>query len=357
MLIIKLVLKIINAAVALALALAFGSIYVAPTAVPYVSTIGLLVPALIVVNIFFVLMWILWKDMFFLYSLIAILVGWAHLPNIISLGLNEDEENYEKYSVMSYNVCGFYGFEDVDDKKAVKNVSKSINVYDPDVICFQEYRNVPLEAKAWTYRYDDKSTAIFSKKPFVNKGSLNFENTGNNAVYADIEMRKGDTIRVYSVHLQSLRISAKEVNYLSQTDKITAGLKGIISRANVGFVTQTAQVKKIRESIDSSPYPVIVAGDFNNTPFSYSYRKVRGKSLSDAFVEAGSGIGATFRAIEKYPLRIDYILPDKDAFGVKSFAVITDEKSSDHYPVISVLGINNAYFIAKEVEAQKKVNN
>ncbi|MDD4820885.1 MAG: endonuclease/exonuclease/phosphatase family protein [Flavobacteriales bacterium] len=353
MLIIKLVLKILNALAALALALAFGSVYITPTSVPYVSTIGLLVPALIAINVFFVLVWILWKDLFFLYSLIAILVGWGQLPNIISFGANKDEENYDKVTLMSYNVCGFYGFEDIKNEDVIINVTKTISVYDPDIICFQEYRTVPIGVSSWKHRFSDKSTAIYSKKPFINTGSLSFENTGNNAVFADIEVAIGDTIRVYSVHLQSLRISAKEVNYLTQTDELTEGVKGLLTRVNAGFETQAAQVKKIRESIDSSPYPVVVAGDFNNTPFSYSYKKVRGKDLCDAFVQAGSGLGATFRAIDVYPLRIDYVMANKDAFGVKSFMVITDEKSSDHYPVVSVLGINNAYFIARTVEPKK----
>jgi len=49
--------------------------------------------------------------------------------------------------------------------------------------------------------------AIFSKFPIVKSGSIEFPNTANNAIYADI-VKGSDTIRIYNVHLQSLRIAA-----------------------------------------------------------------------------------------------------------------------------------------------------
>lgn len=92
--------------------------------------------------------------------------------------------------------------------------------------------------------------------------------------------------------------------------------------------------------MDSSPYPNIVMGDFNNTPFSYTYRTVLGGDMTDAFSEAGFGFGRTFRMIRMYPLRIDFIMADENAFEVRDFSTI-DEKSSDHNPVTAVLGMTS----------------
>ena len=62
--------------------------------------------------------------------------------------------------------------------------------------------------------------------------------------------------------------------------------------------------------------------------------------MTDAFSEAGFGFGRTFRMIRMYPLRIDFIMADENAFEVRDFSTI-DEKSSDHNPVTAVLGMTS----------------
>ncbi len=78
--------------------------------------------------------------------------------------------------------------------------------------------------------------------------------------------------------------------------------------------------------VDSSPYPVLVTGDFNDTPASYSYRMMT-KRLHDSFREAGNGFGATFRGILGV-LRIDYVFYD-DSFRCVRFRTLED-RLSDH---------------------------
>ena len=75
-------------------------------------------------------------------------------------------------------------------------------------------------------------------------------------------------------------------------------------------------------------YPIIVCGDFNDTPLSYAYNSIKG-SLSDAFCKSGKGIGDSFVKIPA--LRIDYILHDnklKSSNYQKHKEVL-----SDHYAV------------------------
>jgi endonuclease/exonuclease/phosphatase family metal-dependent hydrolase len=92
----------------------------------------------------------------------------------------------------------------------------------------------------------------------------------------------------------------------------------------------------VKEKVNLSPYPVIVAGDFNDTPVSYSYRKIR-KGLNDSFVSSGYGAGFTYRG--KYPPnRIDYILYD-NSLDCKVFNIFRI-RYSDHYPIA-------AYFLKK----------
>jgi endonuclease/exonuclease/phosphatase family metal-dependent hydrolase len=83
---------------------------------------------------------------------------------------------------------------------------------------------------------------------------------------------------------------------------------------------------------------VVVCGDFNDTPNSYTYHQIS-KGLNDAFREAGSGIGTTY--VGKIPfLRIDYILYSKERFDPLYFKVIR-KNLSDHYPVVSTLKIKD----------------
>ena len=155
-------------------------------------------------------------------------------------------------------------------------------------------------------------------------------------------MPSGRIVRVYCVHLNSLGIAPGEVNDLpgKPSDEIKSEVKGLIRRLDRGFRGQQKQIELLRADMDSSPYPNIVMGDFNNTPFSYTYRTVLGGDMTDAFSEAGFGFGRTFRMIRMYPLRIDFIMADENAFEVRDFSTI-DEKSSDHNPVTAVLGMTS----------------
>jgi len=104
-----------------------------------------------------------------------------------------------------------------------------------------------------------------------------------------------------------------------------------------GFVKRALQAQVVKGNINRSKYPVIVLGDFNDTPVSYSYRKIR-KGLNDSFVNSGYGAGFTYRG-NYPPNRIDYILYDDSL--VNSFFEIKKVKYSDHYPIV-------AYFRKKD---------
>jgi endonuclease/exonuclease/phosphatase (EEP) superfamily protein YafD len=120
------------------------------------------------------------------------------------------------------------------------------------------------------------------------------------------------------------------VNSLQEGDK-----KKLYSRMTLAFEKQQEQVETILAHINTSKYPVILAGDFNNTAFSYIYRKLQ-EGMKDAFVEKGNGLGTTFR-FDSYPVRIDYILTS-ETLKVLDFETL-DETFSDHFPITAVLGI------------------
>ena len=98
-----------------------------------------------------------------------------------------------------------------------------------------------------------------------------------------------------------------------------------------GFIKRASQARVVKDHIDKSPFPVIVVGDFNDTPVSYAYTRIR-KGLNDSFVNSGYGAGFTYKG-NYPPNRIDYILYDNSL--INSYFEIMKVKYSDHYPIIS----------------------
>ena len=117
---------------------------------------------------------------------------------------------------------------------------------------------------------------------------------------------------------------------LEYNEKQMIGIRRIILRVRDAFKTRSQQVNAVAEHIKKSPHPVIVCGDFNDSPVSYSYQTMR-DNLKDAYIESGNGIGYTYRG--KFPsYRIDYILynPLLRSYDYQSPKI----ELSDHYPVI-----------------------
>jgi endonuclease/exonuclease/phosphatase (EEP) superfamily protein YafD len=98
------------------------------------------------------------------------------------------------------------------------------------------------------------------------------------------------------------------------------------------FILRAKQVSILTSDMKSCRYPILIAGDFNDTPSSYAYH-ILSKERQDAFVEAGNEfIGKTYAG--RFPaFRIDYIL-----YGDYFTALKYQKKEvnlSDHYPIIT----------------------
>ena len=121
---------------------------------------------------------------------------------------------------------------------------------------------------------------------------------------------KTDTIRVYNIHLASNWFSQTDYSFMQnptlETEELKKNVLSIGERLKNSFAKRAEQVHAIKTHINKSPYPVILCGDFNDTPNSYAYQQLA-RGLKDAFVEKGLGIGRSYNG--KFPsLRIDYIL-------------------------------------------------
>lgn len=230
------------------------------------------------------------------------------------------------FTVINYNVHLFNRYNWIKNEELPNKISNFITEENPDIIAFQEYFDSKKIHLNFPYKYvgtkgkSKSGQAIFSKYKIINKGSLNFEKTSNNAIFIDIVKEK-DTIRVYNVHLESFGIKDEKDS------------KKLLRRLSSSFVKQQPQVEKIITHKEKCKYKIIICGDFNNTAYSWAYNKIKG-DFKDTFLQAGKGFGKTF-GFHKYPLRIDFILVDEkiEVNEHQNFNI----KFSDHEPILAKL--------------------
>ncbi len=326
-----------NSIIATILLLSYLLPYVAPKSFAFLSVLSLAVPLLIILNALFVVFWLLKVKKQLLLSLLVLLLGFNHVTSLYKFTSSRNVENENNLSIMNYNVRLFNLYNWIPTENIEAQIVNLIKKEQPDIISFQEYQpqdNVDLSF--YKYKYEKLSgtrvqygQAIFSQYPIIASGSIAFPNTANNAIYADI-VKNRDTIRIYNVHLQSLRID-KDVENLNTEDS-----ERLFKRIRQTFKKQQLQTELFIKHKDKSPYKMIVCGDFNNTAFSYVYKEIKG-DLVDAFQEAGNGFGRTFD-FKYFPIRIDFILVDK-AFKINGFKTLED-KLSDHYPIIAKVSLH-----------------
>lgn len=318
---------IINSLVAGYLLLSYLLPYISPITFPTFAIFSLLVPILIVANLIFVVYWILKVKKHFVISTLVLIIGYFVSTTLFKFSSVSSSFN-DDLKLMSYNVRMFNHWKWIDDENIPNKINSFIKEKSPDVLLFQEYYTLEKQQFTYPYKYiktkNEKANvglAIYSKYPIINKGSLELEKTSNNIIFADIA-RKNDTIRIYNIHLQSLELKTDQENFGQENSE------KLIGRLKEGFQKQARQSEIFLAHEKTWTGKKIVAGDFNNTSFSWVYNQIA-KNKKDAFTEAGNGFGKTFNYW--FPMRIDFILTDENAI-INNFTSFT-EKNSDHFPI------------------------
>lgn len=262
------------------------------------------------------------------------------------------------YKIMSYNVRLFDLYNWTNNKQTRNQIFNLLAEESPDIVCFQEFyyedskdfnsldtmqsfmkaKNMHVEITKTVKEKNHFGIATFTNFPIINKGKIVFGKTSDNlCIYTDV-LINGDTVRVYNMHLQSIRLRREDYKFLEallkEKDKKEevdefGGATTIMGRMKKAYMRRAWQAEVISSHIRNCPYKVLVCGDFNDTPTSYTYR-IMSRGLYDAFKISSSGLGRTY--IGRFPsFRIDYILHSKDIQSA-DFEVIARELS-DHYPV------------------------
>jgi len=321
-----------NIIVALLLLLACLAPFLKVEWFPLLTVLSLATPILTGLNILFLVFWLILRRKHFFLSLVVLLITYFTFGAFYKVGSGNEIIAKDDLKVMSFNVRNFLRLGKLDKVALYGKVKDLVTITEPDIICFQEAGNSRAMLKdyeAYPYKYlkyrdmDNKvRIGIFSKYPIVKAGLINFPESFNNAAFADV-LYKNDTIRIYSLHLESLGVKK---NTYSQNSS-----DGQYDKLAKSFIKQDEQAQIILEHFNETSYKKIVCGDFNNAQFSRAYRLIRGK-MNDAFMEKGSGIGQTYR-FKRLPFRIDFILADPE-FEVRSHVTFA-ERFSDHYPIMA----------------------
>lgn len=325
--------------------LAYVLPFLAPKFFPFLSVLTLILPLFLMLNGIYFLYWVLQFKRQLMLSGLVLLIGIPFINKFYKFSETNLPREEKDFVVMSYNVRLFNLFKWIPDENVPDLIRSFIVDQNPDILCIQEYStSAHIDLKLYKHRYiymqGDKiktGQAIFSKFPILNEGHLDLPSSNNSVIYADIKKGK-DIIRVYNMHLQSIKISP-DVNEMSENIDGVSQQKSraVVRRIGSAFRKQQQQAEIIAQHKQSSEYPIIMCGDMNNSAFSYVYRNIRG-ALQDAFEEAGTGFGRTYH-FRYYPARIDYIFAD-DAMKIKEFTSYPEFVHSDHYPIVARLAID-----------------
>ena len=302
--------------------------------------VNLLVPFFIFSFLLFGVYWLFRRQKLLVVINVMALVFWYFFMGpyfMISSSTSEDMNRGIK--IFSFNTHGLRGKKYDKQIHIIKPLFNDfVKEQDPDIICLQELvdrNNVKYIKNNYIHSYVYKGNktfsisplSIYSKYPIINSGPLNFPNTGNGAIYVDLQINK-DTLRIYNIHLQSLQVRPGSFKREAPTN--------LLPRLGGSFAKQLEQAKLIKEHYSTSPYKSIICGDFNTTQYSGAFRMIS-EGMKDSFIEKGTGYGTTYD-FKFLPFRIDFVLTDKDIDIIDHRNY--DIEISDHYPIMATFNLN-----------------
>ena len=303
--------------------------HIPPRVFPYFNLLSLAFPFLMIINIILCIFWIFsWKKR----ALIFLLISTLFLTPVRRwVNYSESKNGQTDFKVLSFN--------NKVNQFGQKNVENYVNSFDADFVFLQEagYQklgNPILQNLKFTAH--NPIISFYSKYEILESGSIPFVSNGD-ALYADV-LVKGKRIRFVNVYLEPFQLHKSMVKPSSNIDVNEEKARSLIRRFIPVFKIHQEQVEILKDFVEKSPYPVVLAGDFNSVPNSFEYYTIS-EVLQDCFLEAGNGFSTSFHDY-KFPIRIDYIFASKEIKPL-SYKVDRTQKLSDHYPVIATFSVKN----------------
>lgn len=312
--------------------------YMPPQAGDFWSVLALMLPVILVLNGVLLVVWLVRRHwLVALLPLAAFAININYISATVQLPDIGHAEGPVELRIGTLNVNGFNYLG--DRATAVYGISATAAREGLDVLCMQEFLDDHIVTsdsigtyftRMMPYYVHDSGQAIVSRYPILKHHHTLFEQTNNDYMWADL-LVGADTVRIFSVHLQTSGISALRHRFGKENRSVP--MEVVLQELERNSHQRAEQVELIRAQIAASPHPVVLVGDFNDTPSSYTYRRIKG-DLTDGFRACGNGYGGTYRYMGGV-LRIDYIFYDDTFSGVRYY--MPQEEISDHKLVIAEL--------------------
>ncbi|MBS1644931.1 MAG: endonuclease/exonuclease/phosphatase family protein [Bacteroidetes bacterium] len=342
--------------------------FISPLHAKYIALFSLTTPFALVANVVVFLFWLVFARRKWRIIVPLLALGFSYLiaPSIFGWHYFERQELFggdDRLKVMSWNVHGMGIFDRPANRTTDDKIIQVIKTEAPDILCLSEFYSLYNNAlkpystaimnacgyKEFRFKADNTlgtkiflGTAIFSKFPIVKFQSFPLHTRQDGQVdvqllQCDLQVTDKKIVRVFFTHLQSFLLSDGEKTYLEEVkmrnrEAVIKDSKTYVRRFSEAYVKRAIQTDTAAAIMAQSPYPMLLCGDFNDLPGSYTYMKMKG-NLEDAFVQKGTGFGRTYNRF--FPtMRIDYIFYSPDAFKILGFRT-PSTSLSDHNPVLA----------------------
>ena len=304
----------------------------------------LALPLLLLLHIFYLFFWKKNNQWLNKISVILLIAGAIIFrPNFKNNAPKSSLNNAHPIRLLSFNIDDFRAilkdgtFKNGIDKAPLEAFSKQIGQI--DILCAQEvsFAKNLMETLDLPniFGVRGRGNSIYTHLPILQKGELNFsKKTGNGALWADLQLPDSTVLRVYSVHLQSYKITP-----------ILADLKqgkiwkvfALMQQIGASVCQRQSQAEMLLKHAKNSPHPTIIAGDFNSLPQA-ALMDLFQNNFTDFFKEMEIGWGQTYASGLPY-FRLDYILGNDAVQPIRYEKM--ESKISDHYPVLGEFVIKN----------------
>ena len=304
--------------------LLFGTIinaYIPPSVFGMLNLLSLGFPILIIINVILLIFWIIsWKKraaVFLILSLFFI------IPTRRWINYTPTKKEIPNLKIISLNgKSGKFGDE---------NIYNFLNDQKADVVLTQEYKSAENLKGFEYFERNFPVVKIQSRFPIVESGIVETDAKNGRCIYADIKVN-GKIIRLVNVYMEPFYLDKSMVKPSGDMNVNEEKAKRILHKLVPTFRKHQSQIAPIKGFLDNSPYPIILAGDFNAVPNSYEYYTLS-ENLEDTFLKVGKGSGTSFHDF-KFPIKIDHIFASKSITPI-SYKVDRSVKISDHFPVIA----------------------
>lgn len=358
---IKFILYAINVFMLLLLLCSFLSWHISPEKYTFFAYAGFAFPLILFINVAFLIFWFIrlnWKLV--LTNVVVLLICYSPISAYFPINFTSPSVPENSIKFLSYNVRGFNW--QMHEKWTKDNpIIEYLRSVDADILCMQEYmastsdrhassKNlqkvlevyphyavVPLRSTKGGYEY---GLACFSKYPIKSILKIPVVSESNGAAIFNIDIN-GKTVTVVNNHLESNKLTSEDKKLYKDFFKEKENAPGlnevtqnIEERLGTAYKKRAPQVDMVEHYIQQQKSDaIIICGDFNDTPISYTYQKMR-QNMFDAYVETGFGPGITYHE-NYFWFRIDYIMHSKN---MKAYDFTIDKvKYSDHYPIWTYL--------------------